>query len=314
MTAIEPYKDTLSQPDVLNTSHKLAQQIANTDFVPKQFRGKPEAVMAALLTGRELGLGPMTALQRIHVIEGKPALDAQGQRALVLAAGHDMWITESTPDRCTVTGRRNGSSHEQSVTWTLAEARAAGLTNKSNWKSYPRQMLQARATAELARLIAPDALGGVAYTVEELEDTQPTVVTRAARRSAAEPAVDAVQVTTKATVPPPRADPAPSWDDDEPVDAEIVPAEPAAEPEQQQLAAPRDPAATPNQVKMAMAISRGLGLDDDARHALISVASNGRTEKITELTRPEISALIDQLKAEQQPAAKADYPPGEEPF
>ena len=68
---IEPFKDTLGSPDVLNTAHKLASQINGTDFVPKAFRGKPEAVMAALLTGRELGLGPMTALQRIHVIEGK---------------------------------------------------------------------------------------------------------------------------------------------------------------------------------------------------------------------------------------------------
>lgn len=311
MTALERYTDTLSQPDVLNTSHKLAQQIANTDFVPKQFRGKPDAVMAALLTGRELGLGPMTALQRIHVIEGKPALDAQGQRALVLAAGHDMWVVDSTPERCTVAGKRNGSTHEQSVTWTMTEARAAGLTNKSNWKSYPRQMLQARATAELARLIAPDALGGVAYTVEELEDTQPVAVTRTARRGAASAPADAIQVTTRATVPAARPDPAPAWDDDEPVDAEIVAPEPDATPEP---AATRDPAATPNQVKMAMAIARGLGLDDDARHALVNIASNGRTEKITELTRPEISALIDQLKAEQQPAIDATLRPGEEPF
>ena len=51
----------------------LAVQIAQTEFVPASLRGKPAAVMAAMLTGHEVGIGPMMALKQIHVVEGRPA-------------------------------------------------------------------------------------------------------------------------------------------------------------------------------------------------------------------------------------------------
>ena len=40
-------------------SWKTAQRVSNTPFVPTAFRGKPEAVFAAILFGEELGIGPM---------------------------------------------------------------------------------------------------------------------------------------------------------------------------------------------------------------------------------------------------------------
>lgn len=303
-TDIEPYKDTLGHPDVLNTAHKLASQIANTDFVPKAFRNKPEAVMAALLTGREIGLGPMTALQRIHVIEGKAGLDAQGMRAQLLAHGHDMWVVESTADRCTVGGRRRNSDHDQQVTWTMTEARTAGLANKAVWKSYPRQMLQARATAELCRLIAPDALGGMAYSSEELADEQPLTVNRVVGRKIVEAPVDTVKVTTTATVPQqaPEAAPAPAWDDDEPVDAEII--EPATDTPDRSVnhqwgaPAPDDgEVASSKQVaKMSIEFNR-LGWDEPAIDAYITQITGGRTDSRKAMTKTEASRAIEELVA-----------------
>ena len=308
MTDIELYKDTLGHPDVLNTAHKLATQISDTDFVPKAFRRKPEAVMAALLTGRELGLGPMTALQRIHVIEGKAGLDAQGMRAQVLAAGHDLWIEESTPERCVASGRRRGSEHVQTVTWTIQEARTAGLAGRGPWKSYPRQMLQARATAELCRLIAPDALGGLAYSSEELADEQPATIRRQAPRQAPTDApADVVRITT-APVPPaaPQNDPAPAWDDDV-TDAEIVEDAPARRGVNHDWSKPADTddalpleqpdnLATAQQIRMMSALFNGKNMDDDQIDAMVLEHSGSRTTSRKELTKQEASALIDQLK------------------
>ena len=304
---IEPFKDTLGSPDVLNTAHKLATQISDTDFVPKAFRRKPEAVMAALLTGRELGLGPMTALQRIHVIEGKAGLDAQGMRAQVLAAGHDLWIVESTPEKCVAAGRRRGSEHVQEVTWTMQEARAAGLAGKGNWKSYPRQMLQARATAELCRLIAPDALGGLAYSSEELADETPQTVRRASRQTPSEPPADVVRITTAATIPDaPQNTPAPAWDDDV-TDAEIVEDAPARRGVNHDWSKPADTddalpleqpdnLATAQQIRMMSALFNGKNMDDDQIDAMVLEHSGSRTTSRKELTKQEASALIDQLK------------------
>ena len=63
---------------------------------PPRCADRPEAVLAALMSGAERGLGPMESLRSIHVIEGKPTLSAEAMRALVLAAGHDIEIVEST--------------------------------------------------------------------------------------------------------------------------------------------------------------------------------------------------------------------------
>ena len=147
---------------------ELAKQVANTEFVPKSLRGNPGAIAACVLYGDELGIGPMQALAKISVIEGRPTLSAEAQRALILAAGHDMWVVESSNTKVTIAGRRSNSDNVSTVTWTMDDAKRAGLAGRQNWRTYPRQMLTARATAELARLIFADAVGGLLAT-EELE-------------------------------------------------------------------------------------------------------------------------------------------------
>lgn len=59
---------------VIEPLSSLSDRIARTDFVPASLRGKPEAVLAAMLTGEELGIKPMTSLQKIHVIEADRGL------------------------------------------------------------------------------------------------------------------------------------------------------------------------------------------------------------------------------------------------
>ena len=73
---------------------QLSHAIANTDFVPKAMRGNEAAIAAAILYGDEVGLPPMQALAKIAVIDGKPSLAAEAQRAPILAAGHNVWFED----------------------------------------------------------------------------------------------------------------------------------------------------------------------------------------------------------------------------
>src|SRR5579875_2173161 len=148
----------------------LAGQIARTEFVPASFRGKPEAVLAAMLYGRELGLGPMQSLNLIQSIQGSVGLKPEGMRALVRMKGHRIWPAEMCDTKVALCGWRHGDPPDAvvTVTWTLEDARRAGLDKGSNWAKYPRAMLIARATSELCRLHFADVIGGLSYTPEEM--------------------------------------------------------------------------------------------------------------------------------------------------
>ena len=159
--------------ELMRPAADLAKSIAGTDFVKSAIRGNPAAIAACVLYGDEVGLGPMQALAQISVIDGRPALSAEAMRALILAAGHDLWIEESSVTKATIAGKRRDSQQTSRVTWTMDDAKRANLAGKPNWRAYPRQMLAARATAELARLIFADAIGGL-LVVEELEETEPS--------------------------------------------------------------------------------------------------------------------------------------------
>lgn len=146
----------------------IAVSIAKTPFAGA-LRGKPEEVTAVILAGNELGLQPMAALKSVDIIQGTPALRAHAMRGLIQSKGHHIELVESTDTHCVMRGRRKGAEKWQTVTWTTQRAGQLGLLNKDQWKKQPQTMLVARATGELCRLIASDALHGMPYAAEELD-------------------------------------------------------------------------------------------------------------------------------------------------
>lgn len=152
-------------------SWEVCERISRTPFVPRALRGQPEAVLACTLYGAELGLGLMQSLKSIDVIEGRPGISAELTRALILRAGHELWVEESTSARVTMGGRRRETPDGPAsyVTWTIEDAKRAGLERKDNWRKYPRAMLIARATGELARTLFPDVTLGL-HLSEEVAD------------------------------------------------------------------------------------------------------------------------------------------------
>lgn len=153
-----------------DAAYAVAQRLSDSAFVPAQFRGKPVETTAAILAGLEVGLQPMAALRSFDIIQGQAAARAITLRAVVQAHGHEMVLVESTASRCRMKGKRKGSDEWQTVTWTIDRAKDLGLTGKDNWKKQPAAMLTARATSELARLIASDAILGIGYSAEEVAD------------------------------------------------------------------------------------------------------------------------------------------------
>lgn len=149
---------------------KMADVIANTSMCPQAYRGKPDEATAAILAGAEVGLSPMASLRAFDSIQGTPAPKAITLRAVVQGLGHTVEIVRAGPDEAVVRGRRRGETEWQTSTWTIERAQTMGLTGKAQWKQQPAAMLVARATSEVCRWIAADAIMGMPYAAEEITD------------------------------------------------------------------------------------------------------------------------------------------------
>jgi hypothetical protein len=159
-------QDTDSWITVVRDIIKIADVIYDTPFVPDGLRGSSPAVAAAMLAGREMGLGIMTSLANIDVIRGKPTQKALLMRAMILSRGHRWADVDVTDTRAVVRGCRKGESEWTEVMFTADQAKRAGI----DLGRYPADKLYARATSRLARRKFADVIMGMPYSAEELED------------------------------------------------------------------------------------------------------------------------------------------------
>lgn len=311
-------------------AHAIAVSLVRTSFVPEAFRGKPDEATAAILAGVEVGLSPMAALRSFDLINGTAAPRAITLRAIVQAQGHELWVESSSDTKAVVAGRRRGSDEIQRSTWTIERARGLNLASKSNWKSQPAAMLVARATAECARLIAADAILGLAYVVEELDDPTPTSsngtkVRRSTRTSAnvdeqprpelpdeptpARPAAARVNRRSGKSVEDAETVELPAMNDDTIVDAQVV--HNVDKPVDQQ-----HDGMTDAQRGKLHATFNELGMRErDVRLQFASDVTGRPIESSNELSKAEASAVIDALvrAVEMETENSAEFDEHEQP-
>lgn len=148
-------------PRTLDEVRSLSAQFAKSALLPADLRGKEADVFVTILAGQELGMPPMAALRGIHVVKGKPILSADSMVGVVLGRGIARYFrcVEESPTSVTYETLREGSPEPQRCTWTMEDAKRAGLDG-DNWRKYPRAMLKARCKAALARDVYPDVLAG----------------------------------------------------------------------------------------------------------------------------------------------------------
>ncbi len=160
-------------PQNIDEIFRLATGIAKSGLAPPSM-ATAEKLMVAIMTGLELGLPPMFAINKIAVINGKPTLWGDAIPALLWSRGfkvHEYFDGEGENKHafCRVT-RPDGTQITRH--FSVNDAKNAALWGKAGpWKQYPDRMLQMRARGFAARDGAADVLGGL-YLREELEDEQ----------------------------------------------------------------------------------------------------------------------------------------------
>lgn len=125
--------------------------------------------MVKIQAGRELGLPPFASMTGIHIVQGKPVIGSNLIATLVKNdPRYDYRVKQADTGACVITWYEGGQIVGES-SFTMAEATAAGITNKPTWKAYASDMLFARALTRGARRYAPGIFGGSPiYTPDEL--------------------------------------------------------------------------------------------------------------------------------------------------
>ena len=153
-----------------STNEKVAwaQALASSTLLPRQYQNNPGNLLFAVEYADALGVSRIHAVTSIHVIDGKPSASADLIGSLVRRAGHKLRVSGDDTYALAQIIRADDPDFTYEARWDMGKAKAAGLANKAIWRSYPGAMLRARAITEVARMAAPDALFGVAYSPEEL--------------------------------------------------------------------------------------------------------------------------------------------------
>jgi hypothetical protein len=168
MSANLPAVPSQYHPAVLGAQMDYARALAQSSLLPRQYQGNPANLLWAISYGQTLGVDPMTAVQSIHVINGKPTASADLIAGLVRRAGHKLRVSGDDKRAVVEIVRSDDPDFAFRVEWTIERAQAAKLTSKDTWKQFPAAMLKARAITECARAACSEILQGTIYTPEEL--------------------------------------------------------------------------------------------------------------------------------------------------
>ena len=136
----------------------------------RDVRDEAQAVVK-ILYGRELGFTPIVSMMGVFIIDGKPSVSAGLLASMIKRSGkYNYRVREQSDTACKIEFFENGESIGFS-SFTMDDARRAGITMKDNWKKYPAAMLFARTISIGMRSHCPDVSSSSLYVPEELGAT-----------------------------------------------------------------------------------------------------------------------------------------------
>lgn len=180
-----------AQKQDLGAMLAVARKFWASGMMPAHVKREEDAIAIAL-RGAELGLPVIQSWHSMYVVKGRVGMESKMMLGLAykllpgfqLVVGYfdveGRLVHEYGPERVTLTARRTADAPWVTVSFTIEEARAAGYTErydrkkgktvpKETWAKVPADMLAARCTARLLRLVAPDAFQGL-YDREEIAE------------------------------------------------------------------------------------------------------------------------------------------------
>lgn len=173
-----------TEEDIENTSEtrERVRFLINAGIYPQKFLMQKNGIKTATVTeenlnkalglimfGKSLGLTEPMSVNNLANINGRMAMDVMTMATLVYKSGlmidkRETFDEETMTATCYV--KRKGMESGETRTFSLADAKAAGLTSSAVWNNYTKDMLAKRALSRALRSVFPDVVNGLISDVE----------------------------------------------------------------------------------------------------------------------------------------------------
>lgn len=182
LMSVEFSADGALQLRNLGEAFCVARLLIGAGFAPKG--ATVESATVSIMKGRKLGMDPLTAVQGIASINGRPTLWGDAMVGVVKASG--LLAREKTEYLPSVkecqgvryTCWRKGMEEPYVGFFTIRQAQQAGLWGKPGpWKTNPERMLMQRARTFALRDGFSDVLQGMGSAEEAMDEARGAVVT-----------------------------------------------------------------------------------------------------------------------------------------
>lgn len=184
-TAVASKDNIYASTQAFNELFKIGSVMSKTQLVPDNYRNKPEDCTIAIDIANRNGMSPLSVMQNLYVVKGKPTWSGQACIAMLRASKEyehvkPVMVGERNTDGWGCYFKAIDKSDGEVAKGTLVTIQMAKdegwYSNPgSKWPTMPEQMLQYRAAAFFARIYMPNALMG--FSVEgEAEDISPVPV------------------------------------------------------------------------------------------------------------------------------------------
>ena len=174
------YRSMWNDTEMLTQAWKCAGFLGQSALVPETYQRHPENCLIALDLANRSGMSPLTVMQNLYIVKGKPAW--AGQFAIALVNASRRFAKPLRPVFFGEEGTNTWGCYMETydlegnkvigskITIQMAKDEGWHAKSGSKWQTMPEQMLMYRAGAFFARVHCPDVLYGV-QMAEEVKDT-----------------------------------------------------------------------------------------------------------------------------------------------
>ena len=145
----------------------------SSPIIPKEYSGNLGSTLIAMEMANRLNISPLTVMQNLHIIHGRPSWSSQFIISAINACGRfEPLRYDKTETSCRAWTIDKSGERLDGPMVTLEMAKSEGWSTKSGskWKTMPELMLMYRSASMFGRLYAPDVLMGM-HDEHENRDT-----------------------------------------------------------------------------------------------------------------------------------------------